>query len=94
MALLRTAVANTLRVSRTTAARTTPVLRRWETQGHNPAKEAGGQEGRPAPSTSEPPGAKASNQGGSGLIEKQEGPAEGQPRHNPDYSVAADYRTS
>ncbi|KAI9713614.1 MAG: hypothetical protein M1820_000997 [Bogoriella megaspora] len=37
--------------------------------------------------------APAPKPGDSAMI-RQEGPSEGQPRHNPDYNVAVDYRTS
>lgn len=77
-------------VARTTLAHQGPRAVRWETVGHNPPKEAGGQAGRPQPSTQEPPGAK---KGEAGMI-RQEGPAEGAPRHQPDYGAAVDYRTS
>ncbi|KAF2152548.1 putative NADH-ubiquinone oxidoreductase 18 kDa subunit [Myriangium duriaei CBS 260.36] len=50
----------------------------------------GGQRGRPAASTSEPPAYKP----GSPALIREEGPSEGAPRHHPDYNAAADYRTS
>lgn len=44
-------------------------------------------------SASEPPGFKGDVGSESRMI-RSEGPAEGQPKHSPDYNVAADYRSS
>ncbi|KAK8219340.1 ndufs4 NADH dehydrogenase Fe-S protein subunit [Zalaria obscura] len=89
--LSRLTASRLLSASRPSVARSAPCLVRWETAGHNPSMEAGGQEGRPKSSSSEPPAKKVFDE--SGLV-RQEGPSEGQPRHQLDYSVAVDYRTS
>lgn len=77
-------------LSRVTLSHQGPRSIRWETAGHNPPKEAGGQAGRPEPSSQEPP----SGPSGASAMIRQEGPAEGTPRHAPDYGSAVDYRTS
>ena len=92
MAPLHRLTATTLRAAaatRPSLSLRVPVLARYETLGHNPGKEAGGQAGRPSSSSGDAP---TIPHGQSDLI-RQEGPAEGQP-HNPDYNVAVDYRSS
>lgn len=80
MASLRSVAASTLRgaYSRPALASRLPALSRAASD---------------APATSSPSQPPAAKMGESGMI-KQEGPAQGQPRHSPDYNVAVDYRTS
>ena len=59
----------------------TPAMARWESSSR-----------RPTSSPTEAPGARTES-GDSALI-RQEGAAEGAPRHHPDYNAAVDYRTS
>ncbi|KAK4954055.1 ndufs4 NADH dehydrogenase Fe-S protein subunit [Elasticomyces elasticus] len=81
--------------SRLFAISTRPILSRsrldavrWSTTGKEDLKSA---DPRPSPSsTEEPPAGKP----GQAAMIRDEGPAEGRPRHQPDYSVAVDYRLS
>ncbi|KAK5008473.1 hypothetical protein LTR28_003926 [Elasticomyces elasticus] len=81
--------------SRLLAVSTRPIVSRsrvsavrWSTTGKEDLKSA---DPRPSPSsTEEPPAAKP----GQAAMVRDEGPAEGRPRHQPDYSVAVDYRLS
>jgi len=91
MAPLQRFAASTLRsATRPALSFRAPALVRYETAGHNPGKEAGGQAGRPSSSSTDAP---TIPHGQSDLI-RQEGPVQGQPNHNPDYNVAVDYRSS
>lgn len=91
MTTLQRFAASTLRASaRPALSQRAPALVRRETAAHNPGMAAGGQKGRPASSSEDAP---TSRHGDAEMI-RQQGPVEGQPDHNPDYNVAADYRTS
>ncbi|KAK4544364.1 hypothetical protein LTR36_004255 [Oleoguttula mirabilis] len=85
MASLHRVAANTLRVAaRPAVTRRAPLLTRWAST-----------EPSPSTSTEDAPGGRpgAGQEGGQSLVRK-EGAAEGQPKHSPDYNVAADYRAS
>ncbi|KAF7846013.1 hypothetical protein BT93_L5595 [Corymbia citriodora subsp. variegata] len=81
--------------SRPTFSRQVPRAVRWETLGHNPPKEAGGQAGRPNPGTEEPPAPVHLTMGEAGANKSEKGAdAKAQPKHSPDWNAAVDYRTS
>ncbi|KAK5121480.1 NADH:ubiquinone oxidoreductase 21kD subunit [Meristemomyces frigidus] len=88
MASLHRVAANTLRASaRPALSRRTPALKRWESSASTEVPRSTSAEDAPGGR----PG--AGQEGGQSLVRK-EGASEGQPRHQPDYNVAADYRAS
>ncbi|KXS95442.1 hypothetical protein AC578_4720 [Pseudocercospora eumusae] len=88
MASFRSAAVLRVVASRPVLSQRAPVLARFQS---NAQINEPGEKTQPGPaSTFTSPSGKL---GESGLV-RQEGPGEGQPRHNPDYNVVNDYRTS
>ncbi|KAK3065879.1 ndufs4 NADH dehydrogenase Fe-S protein subunit [Teratosphaeriaceae sp. CCFEE 6253] len=80
--------ATTLRTaSRPTLSQRVPALARWQTTG-------GASEEAPRATTSDEPPAGGEGRMSPRNMTRIEDASEGQPKHSPDYSVAADYRTS